>query len=180
VSDAGTGKIYKIDSTGNGHLWLQDPLLEGTGVSFGVPVGITGMALDKIENIIYGGVFEKGTLIKIPINNDGSSGVPSVVVDDPEALFTVDAVSLSPDYKTVFAANLNGNVHMIELERSSQPTAHRLATFPIAIKPLPAVGFENEDFENSLFVSAISRGVVDPIPGAPPPQVDNSPGFFQM
>jgi sugar lactone lactonase YvrE len=92
VADSIGGAVWRIARGGSAEIWLQDPLLAGTGeLGIGFPVGANGIAYHR--NAIIVSNTELGTLVRIPVRPDGSAGAPSVMVEDP-ALLGSDGIAL--------------------------------------------------------------------------------------
>lgn len=73
----GPGSIWRIPRGGQAELWMRDELLRGTG-ALGQPVwiGANGIAYD--HGNLYVTNTEKGTVMRIRVQKDGSAGVPEV------------------------------------------------------------------------------------------------------
>jgi len=92
VTDSIGGAVWRIPRGGSAERWIQDPLLEGTGVlGLGFPVGANGITFAGDSLIVDN--TEHGTVLRIPIQPDGSAGTPKVIADDP-ALFGSDGLTL--------------------------------------------------------------------------------------
>lgn len=92
VTDTLLGSVWRIPRDGAAELWLQDVLLEGTGnFGFGFPIGANGIAYLKGE--VYVANTEKGHIVRIPVNKDGSPGTPEILLADPD-LIGVDGLTL--------------------------------------------------------------------------------------
>jgi sugar lactone lactonase YvrE len=91
VTDTILGAVWLIPRGGQAELWLQDELLEGTGVLLGgnTPIGANGIAYR--QGTLYVANTEKGTIVRIPVNSDGSPGTPDVLTD---GIFGVDGLAL--------------------------------------------------------------------------------------
>jgi sugar lactone lactonase YvrE len=80
VTDSALGAIFKVSPDGQTVTnWLTDPLLKGDSSEanpcktvLGIPLGANGLALSN--NAFYVANTDKASLIKIPINADGSPG----------------------------------------------------------------------------------------------------------
>jgi sugar lactone lactonase YvrE len=82
VTDTTLGAVWKIPRGGQAEPWLQDELLEGTGdFGFGIPIGANGIVYRK--NTIHVANTEKGSIVSIPVNKDGSAGTPENLIVDP-------------------------------------------------------------------------------------------------
>ena len=72
--------MWRIDADGTVAPWIQDEALVGTGVlGFGVNVGANGIAYHK--KTVYVANTEKGTVVRIPVEQDGSAGTPDIILD---------------------------------------------------------------------------------------------------
>jgi sugar lactone lactonase YvrE len=92
VTDSIGGAVWKIPRGGSAQLWLQSPLLTGTGVfGQGFPIGANGIALRQRSVIVTN--TERSSVLRIPIGRDGSAGTPSILAQGP-ALFGSDGVTL--------------------------------------------------------------------------------------
>ncbi len=77
--------------------WLQHTLLEGDeSIGFPFPVGANGIALNEAGETVYVAVLEKGTVVAIPIEDDGSAGEPAVHTEftDAQAPVLLDGIAL--------------------------------------------------------------------------------------
>src|SRR5207247_7976429 len=93
VTDSIGGAVWRIPRGGSAERWIQDPLLEGTGVlGLGFPVGANGISFAGDSLIVDN--TEHGTVLRIPIQPDGSGGTPKVIAADP-ALFGSYGVTLA-------------------------------------------------------------------------------------
>lgn len=94
VSDSQMGNIWKVDiSTGNGVLWAgvdagSNPnYLAGNPADFllnspdGRGLGNVGLTIDDKAQNLYGANFDKGMVVRMPINTDGTAGQQQVILD---------------------------------------------------------------------------------------------------
>lgn len=92
ATDSIAGAVWRIPPGGEATLWIEDPLLEGTGVlETGFPVGANGIAHRGGDMIVSN--TELGTLVRVPILRDGSAGTPDVLLADP-ALLGSDGITV--------------------------------------------------------------------------------------
>jgi sugar lactone lactonase YvrE len=86
VTDTITGAVWLVPLDGTAEQWLQHSLLEGDeSIGFPFPAGANGIALDEAGGTVYVSVLEKGTLLAIPIEDDGSAGEPAVHTEFTDA-----------------------------------------------------------------------------------------------
>ena len=84
ITDTITGAVWLVPLDGTAEQWLQHSLLEGDeSIGFPFPVGANGIALDEASGTVYVSVLKKGTLVAIPIEDDGSAGEPAVRPNSP-------------------------------------------------------------------------------------------------
>jgi sugar lactone lactonase YvrE len=96
------GDVYVTDSIGGsvwrfargreaGELWIQDALLEGTGVlGFGFPIGANGIAF--LHGSMYVSNTEVGSVVRVPVLPNGTPGPAGTFVEHPD-LFGVDGIT---------------------------------------------------------------------------------------
>jgi sugar lactone lactonase YvrE len=66
VTDSGSGSVWRLDTTGNSGLWVQDSLLLGDFF------GANGIAYRKRSLWVLN--YDRGRIVRIPIERDGSPG----------------------------------------------------------------------------------------------------------
>jgi sugar lactone lactonase YvrE len=92
ATDTARGQVWRIPRGGPAELWAQGPLLEGDGrFGFPFPIGANGIAFRHNRMIV--GNAERGLLVEIPIEPDGSAGAPTLLADSP-ALVGADGIAL--------------------------------------------------------------------------------------
>jgi hypothetical protein len=92
VTDSIAGAVWRIPQGGTAELWIQSPLLQGTGVfGTGFPIGANGIAYHRGSVIVANS--EQATLVRIPVRPGGDAGVASVMAGDP-TLFGADGLAL--------------------------------------------------------------------------------------
>ena len=98
VTEAHEGAIYRVPRRGAAGLWLQHPLLEGTGLLYGfVKVGANGIQYSRNSLIVAN--TEQCLLVQVPILPDGSAGEPEILYDAsvpgfPIGWFMPDGIAL--------------------------------------------------------------------------------------
>lgn len=174
VTDSSAGAVWRIPRGGSAELWIQDSLLEGTGVlGVGVPIGANGITFRTPNEIVVGNT-EQGTLVSVPILPDGSAGEPVVIVEDP-AIFGIDGLTVDV-HGTIYAAVIAQST-IVRVEGDSIET---LADADDGINQASSIAFgQGVRDRKSLF--GVNFGIFSPaptpslfrlpvgVPGAPQP-----------
>ena len=77
ATQTGKGSIWRIQRGGQAELWWRDELLRGTG-ALPNPVWIGANGIAYHHDTLYVTNTEQGTVLRIPVLEDGSRGVPDV------------------------------------------------------------------------------------------------------
>jgi sugar lactone lactonase YvrE len=75
VTDSGSGSIWRLEPNGDSGPWLQDDLLQGDFF------GANGIAYRKRSLWVLN--YDRGRIVRIPIERDGSPGQPEIFVEHP-------------------------------------------------------------------------------------------------
>ncbi|HXJ65413.1 MAG TPA: SMP-30/gluconolactonase/LRE family protein, partial [Actinomycetota bacterium] len=103
ATDSISGAVWRIPRGGSAAIWAQSPLLQGNGAAgLGFPLGANGIALRHGRVIVSN--TEGGSLVRIPVERDGSAGTPAVIAQGPN-LFGADGVALSVHGNIYVAVN---------------------------------------------------------------------------
>jgi len=104
ISDTVGGSVWRVPPGGSAELWVEDPLLQGTGdFGFGFPIGANG--IDASSDTVYVAVTERSHIVAIPIAADGSAGTPTTYAQLPEP---VDGIALD-DAGNIYSAHPTAN-----------------------------------------------------------------------
>jgi sugar lactone lactonase YvrE len=93
VTDSALGAVWRFGRGGGAaELWVQSPLLAGTGaLGLGFPLGANGIAYGNGDLFVTN--TEGAQLVRIAVRPDGSADTPELVVQDA-ALMGADGVAL--------------------------------------------------------------------------------------
>lgn len=108
VTDSIGGAVWLVPPDGSAEPWLQHEMLAGTGdMGLGIQVGANGIAVDTEKGVVYVAVLEQGTIVAIPITDDGSAGEPAVHAEF-EGMTMADGIAIDEN-GTLYAAQPGGN-----------------------------------------------------------------------
>ena len=108
VSESFRGQLWRADDwSGELELWSDHPWLKGDGALLGpaLPVGANGVAVQ--DGVVYVANTEEGSILRLPIEADGSAGTPTVWTTDPR-LVGIDGITIGPD-GVIYAALLGSS-----------------------------------------------------------------------
>jgi sugar lactone lactonase YvrE len=135
VTDTFLGAVWRIEGGGAAQLWVQHPLLRGTGVirPDGRPLGANGIVFR--ERGLFVAVTEGARIVRIPVQPNGSAGEPVVFAAAPQ-LFSVDG--LGADRRGNLYAVIIGFHQVIRISRDGSQmttiaTAEDGLDFPASI-----------------------------------------------
>jgi sugar lactone lactonase YvrE len=130
IADPQMGNIWKIDlDTGNGAVWAGVDAGSSPNYLKGNPfniilgfstnplvnrgLGIVSLALDKKADNIYAATFDDGSVVRIPINNDGSAGAQQVLLDVSAQDKQLDAIYIDKKDNVVYVTNDNSQFNAL-------------------------------------------------------------------
>jgi sugar lactone lactonase YvrE len=178
---AGPGSIWRIPRGGEAELWMRDEVLRGTG-ALGQPVWLGANGIAYYHGNLYVTNTEKGTVIRIPVLQDGSAGLPDVWALQP----VPESPMPLPPMGDGIALDVHGNLYVAVLTKSAvvrinaqDLSQETIAAFQIAPNPVPNVPLDfpaslffgtGKDERTSLFVTNMGMGrvVAPPLPWAGP------------
>ncbi len=118
TGEYGQGGIWRVPKNGTAELWLRHELLSGTfNILFNFPAGANGIGF-YLGNL-YVANTDKGTVVRVPVNPDGSPGEPEVwaqVQELPEYFPIYGFLPLMLDGLTL---DVHGNVYVAVPTRSA-------------------------------------------------------------
>jgi len=164
----GAGGIWRIPRGGQAELCLRDGLLTGTGV-LGQPVPIGANGIAYYHGKLYVTNTEQGTVLRIPVQKDGSMGLPEVWATLQEVPESPLAGAPLPVAGDGLALDVHGNVYVAVLTRSAvvrinarDLSQETIAAFPVSPLDFPAsLAFGTGKGERTnLFVTNLGLGKV--------------------
>ncbi len=112
VTDSVYGGVFEIDADGLATPWLQLAALEGDASNCGgtsdIAVGANGIARDGDALWVVGG--DQGVVVRVPIEADGSAGVPETVAGPDCELAGLDGIVLDDDGSVIAAVNRSNRI----------------------------------------------------------------------
>lgn len=122
VTDSGVGAVFKVDADGKSEVWVESAELVGAkdfcgkGVGAAFDIGANGIA--RVEDSVYVANNDKGTIVQIRVESDGTAGKVAVVAGpDCDGLGGADGLAVSPQGGIVVAANRLNRIVELDLER---------------------------------------------------------------
>jgi len=127
VSDSISGKIFKVAKDGTVSTWLShalltpDPTVCGENTMF--HLGINGFVLSG--GAYYATNTDRASIVKIPVNADGSAGTPEIfVATDCKKLSGADGIAVDESTGDLFVAvNYKNTVLRIRKDKSVETVA---------------------------------------------------------
>ena len=159
LSESPSGTIYKIDKTGLAKVWSADPLLTGgaggpcaSGQMFAI--GPNGVAL--VGSDLFTVNTDKASLIKIPINMDGTAGMATEVIKtDCANLGGADGLYADTDGSLIVADNATNQLVRVGTDgKPSVIVKSDLFNFPTSAVPGTVGGKKYVYVVNAAFAPA--------------------------
>lgn len=160
ATDTSGGTVWRIPRNGSAELWSEDPLLAGDGsFGFGFPIGANGIAFRHGRIIVAN--TERGRLIEIPVEANGSAGEATVLEESP-ALVGADGIALDV-HGDVYVAS--ANLYTV-VRVGSDGSIETLATEDDGLNQPSTLAFgTGRGDRQSLFVANFSLFSPSPTPG---------------
>jgi sugar lactone lactonase YvrE len=114
VTDAGAGTIFRVSRAGAVSAWATSTLLTGDqadcgGSGNGFNIGANGLALH--DGTFYAANTDKGSIVQVALNADGSSGTPALAAGpDCAALAGADGLLTDADGNFIVAVNRQNKI----------------------------------------------------------------------
>lgn len=159
ATDTAGGAVWRVGRHGPAELWADHTLLKGDGsFGFGIPIGANGIAVRHGTVIVAN--TERGLLVEIPIEPDGTAGSPTVLAESP-ALVGADGIAL----------DVLGNVYVgVSIQNTVVRVGHgsiaTLATGDDGLNQPSTLAFgTTAGDQQTLFVANFSLFSSSPTPG---------------
>lgn len=123
VADSG-GAIFKIAANGTATKWAADPALVGTDMTckYAAPFPIGANGIVQIGSAFYVSNTNLGSIVKIPINGDGSAGTATVLAGpDCDALGGIDGIAVDKDGTTILGVS-NSQNKLVKIDAAGKVT----------------------------------------------------------
>lgn len=106
ISDSFRGEVWAVDlDSGDKATWLDDPLLDPGGF-----VGANGLALSR--EVLYVANLDFGRIVQAPIEDDGSAGPTTVLVED-SSLVGADGITFHNPSMLYVAVNAQDAIRRV-------------------------------------------------------------------
>lgn len=160
TTDTIDGAVWHVPRHGSAHLWLRHRLLEGNGaMGFGFPIGANGIAFRHNRVVVAN--TERGLLVEIPVQPDGSAGEPTVIAESP-ALFGADGIVFDVHGAVYVASAVQNTVVRVRHDAAIDT----LATAADGLNQPSTLAFGAGRLGNqSLLVANFSLFAPEPTPG---------------
>lgn len=164
ISDSFDGSIFVVEKDGTVSKWLSSDLLKANSTNcsetrLGFDIGANGLAYYK--NNIYVANTLAATILKIPINEDGSAGNPEIFLGpDCSSLVGIDGITIDRDGNIFAAINLQDKIVRISSDKELTVVAKKQGMdFPASIELARHTGKYSLYVTNFGFVNA-NKGLV--------------------
>ncbi len=160
ATDTRGGTVWRVPRGGSAELWSDDPLLAGDGsLGFGFPIGANGIAVRNGKLIVAN--TERGRLVQIPVQPDGSAGEATVRTEST-ALLGADGIALDVHGDVYLANSILSTVVRV----GSDGLIETLATADDGLNQPSTLAFgTGKGDRQTLFVANLSIFSPTPTPG---------------
>lgn len=120
VTDPLLGQIWKIDPDGVPEVWLDHPALAGDEDEPYLVLshfGADGIAFDRFHKRLYVGNLDYGTILRIPVDEDGDAGELEIYVDDFDKLAGADGIAFDALGNLFVAVNGQDRLVVVDVFR---------------------------------------------------------------
>lgn len=139
ATDSARGAVYRISPGGKLSNWSVSPLLKGDKdacppAERNFSLGANGLTFGP-DGALYVGVTDRGMIVRIPANSDGSAGKAEIFAGpDCGRLEGMDGAATSPDGKVYMTSNHHNKIYRIGMDKSvTTVAAGGILDFPASI-----------------------------------------------
>lgn len=157
VTESGGGKVFRIASDGTASVWISDPTLVGQRDFCGpdlntFDIGANGIALG--DGAVYVANNDKGSIIQIPVRDDGTAGTPKLLVEpDCDTLGGADGLARAEDGSLWVAVNRQNRLVRVD------PAGKLTTVAEGGVLDFPAsLAFGSVGGEPSLLITSFALG----------------------
>lgn len=173
VSESHFGEIWRLGTDGAFSKWMGSPLLVGTtnpgpcgivhpaiAAGFGI-IGANGVFFNKHGDMLVNNT-DLGTIVRIPVNPDGSAGTPAVLAGPSCTLWGADGGALDNNDNLYVAANSGNKIVKVAPDGTFTVfSSSSLLNFPTDIAFGTGRGDRKVAFITNLGLKPDGSGVTD-------------------
>jgi sugar lactone lactonase YvrE len=156
-----TGVVFNVAPTGTVSTWLSDPLLvsnKNSPCALGLGIGANGIAI--MNGDVYVSNTDVASLVKIPVNADGSAGTASnFIAPNCATLKGADGIIVAPDNTFYLAGNAQNAMLHVGADASVEVvTMGAPLDFPASPLLIPGAKGTTLYVTNLAYISAMTKG----------------------
>jgi len=160
ITESIFGMVYRLDRDGNLQVWSDDSLLVGNNPFFAI--GANGIAYG--DHVVYVMNYDRGSIVAIPVQRDGSAGAASVFAQD-DSLIGGDGIALDVHGNIYVAGNLTGALLRVNTDGEVEELASGMER-PASVAFGTAQGAQRAVFVTAFGAVGVYRVDVG-VPGRP-------------
>lgn len=164
VADSGAGAVFRVAADGSTAVWASGPLLAGgaaCGAAGAQSLGANGVDFDRARRAVYVTNSDRASVVRIPVNADGSAGAPAALVaTDCARLRGADGLTLGPDGSIYVVAGYLNTVVRVSADGASLATVATMGELdtPASLAFGTLGGRETFFLTNTAFASVATPG----------------------
>ncbi len=171
VSDSFKSTIYRVTKDGSVSVWVTDPLLAGVatgpcGTFPPGPFGANGVAFNHEGDLTVLNTTQ-GSIVRIPVNEDGSPGTPQLFVGPTCDLWGADGQAFDENGTMYVAVNIQGKIVRVNQDATYQTIASAANGDPLFFPTAVAFRPKSEDL-HEIFITNFDPPFPFILPGGTP------------